>query len=169
MFSFTSGILMETVWLTSAKYHYLGTGSVLPLRENVEDNHRVQPTYTRTRASEWLLLAKRGYRTLEKHGWSKCYDENITEVKELVQKVMKLSVTGEIPITVSRMFVDNLKVLKKVWRWCWTFLLIPEIEMEQIIQSHFSLQQKCHQAHHHLWRNCSFAKTSLKTLCLSVN
>jgi len=27
---------METIWLTSAKCHYLGTGSVLPLRENVE-------------------------------------------------------------------------------------------------------------------------------------
>ena len=43
---------METVWLISAKCHYLGTGSVLPLRENVEDNDRVQPTYTRTLASE---------------------------------------------------------------------------------------------------------------------
>jgi len=43
---------METVWLTSAKCHYLGTGSVLPLRENVEENDRVQPTYTRTLVSE---------------------------------------------------------------------------------------------------------------------
>jgi hypothetical protein len=51
-FNYTSGILMETVWLTSAKCHYLGTGSVLPLREKVEDKDGVQPTYTRTLASE---------------------------------------------------------------------------------------------------------------------
>jgi len=51
-FHYTSGVLMETVWLTFAKCHYLGTGSVLPQRENVEDNDRVQPRYTRTLASE---------------------------------------------------------------------------------------------------------------------
>jgi hypothetical protein len=91
-FHYTSGVLIETVWLTFAKCHYLGTGSVLPQRENVEHNDRVQPTYTRTLASEWLLMVKRGYRTPEKRGWSKCSvnDKNITEVKELVQKLMRI-------------------------------------------------------------------------------
>jgi hypothetical protein len=51
-FHYTSGILMETVWLTFAKCHYLGTGSVLPLTENVEGTDGVQPTYTGTLASE---------------------------------------------------------------------------------------------------------------------
>jgi hypothetical protein len=37
-------------------------------------------------------VIKRGYRTLEKHGQSKCSvtDENIKEVKELIEKVMKI-------------------------------------------------------------------------------
>jgi len=37
---------------SSAKCHYPGTRSVLPLRETVEDNDGVQPTYTRTLAFE---------------------------------------------------------------------------------------------------------------------
>jgi hypothetical protein len=50
-FHYTSGILMDTVWLTSAKCHYPGTGSVLPLGENVQDSDKVQPTYIETLAS----------------------------------------------------------------------------------------------------------------------
>jgi hypothetical protein len=91
-FHHTSGILMETVWFTYAKCHYPGTGSVFLLRKNVQDSDKVQPTYIETQASRWLLVAKRGYRTLEKRGWSECSvnDENIKEVKELVHKVMRI-------------------------------------------------------------------------------
>jgi hypothetical protein len=158
-FHYTSGILMETVWLTSSKCHYPGIGSVLPLRETVEDNDRAQPTYTRTLASEWLLLVKRGYRTLEKRGWSKCSvtDESITEVKELVQKVMTIechrwntyncvkNVCGQFK-NIKRSLKMMLNIFSVTGNWNGVHYTINHI-------AHYNKNVT-----KHLWRKCSFAE-----------